>query len=236
MSYAPLHGPLGRFPGRPPRGPVRASWCRPSADAVEPPAHARQSRRRGRRSGPVPRTGPDRTRCGRRRRRCARPRPRRSITLPGASNALTELDGRVSLLNPVWYAGSFVIGALAGALGDRTSLGFIAETERQVESHLQRPLGSIAAGRRAQPRHPRANAARRDRAWRNGSLGRQCGRVSRCARRHAPDVAVDDSRLVLADDPYCLRFRDLCNKRWRQNGRFHDHQIWERPWKKWQKP
>src|SRR5580658_3211514 len=50
---------------------------------------------------------------------------------------LSELDGRTSLLNPLWYAGSFAIGALAGVLGDRTSLGFITETEKQVESHLR---------------------------------------------------------------------------------------------------
>ena len=50
---------------------------------------------------------------------------------------LSELHGRTSLLNPLWYAGSFAIGAVAGAFGDRTSLGFITETERQVESHLQ---------------------------------------------------------------------------------------------------
>jgi 3-demethoxyubiquinol 3-hydroxylase len=49
---------------------------------------------------------------------------------------LRELHGRTSLLNPLWYAGSFAIGAFAGALGDRTSLGFVAETERQVEAHL----------------------------------------------------------------------------------------------------
>jgi len=50
---------------------------------------------------------------------------------------LGELDGRSSVLNPLWYAGSFAIGALAGAFGDRASLGFIAETEKQVESHLK---------------------------------------------------------------------------------------------------
>jgi ubiquinone biosynthesis monooxygenase Coq7 len=49
---------------------------------------------------------------------------------------LDQLGGRTSLLNPLWYLGSFAIGALAGALGDRTSLGFISETEKQVESHL----------------------------------------------------------------------------------------------------
>jgi ubiquinone biosynthesis monooxygenase Coq7 len=50
---------------------------------------------------------------------------------------LRELRGRTSLLNPLWYAGSFAIGALAGALGRSTNLGFVAETERQVEAHLR---------------------------------------------------------------------------------------------------
>lgn len=50
---------------------------------------------------------------------------------------LEELQARPSLLNPLWYAGAFGIGLLAGRLGDRTSLGFVVETERQVESHLQ---------------------------------------------------------------------------------------------------
>ncbi len=49
---------------------------------------------------------------------------------------LNELGARPSLLNPLWYAGSFGIGLLAGRLGDRVSLGFVVETERQVEAHL----------------------------------------------------------------------------------------------------
>jgi 3-demethoxyubiquinol 3-hydroxylase len=49
---------------------------------------------------------------------------------------LKELDSRPSLLNPLWYAGSFAIGAAAALLGDRMSLGFVVETERQVEGHL----------------------------------------------------------------------------------------------------
>jgi ubiquinone biosynthesis monooxygenase Coq7 len=49
---------------------------------------------------------------------------------------LDELGSRPSLLNPLWYGGSVTIGALAGLFGDRTSLGFMAETERQVEGHL----------------------------------------------------------------------------------------------------
>ena len=49
---------------------------------------------------------------------------------------LTELSSQKSLLNPVWYAGSFAIGAIAGLLGDKWSLGFVAETEHQVIKHL----------------------------------------------------------------------------------------------------
>jgi ubiquinone biosynthesis monooxygenase Coq7 len=61
---------------------------------------------------------------------------------------LKELNGRTSLLNPLWYAGSWAIGALAGALGDRISLGFIRETERQVESHLRGHLDRLPAADR----------------------------------------------------------------------------------------
>ncbi len=49
---------------------------------------------------------------------------------------LRELDDRPSLLNPLWYAGSFAIGTLAGIAGDAVNLGFVVETERQVEEHL----------------------------------------------------------------------------------------------------
>ena len=49
---------------------------------------------------------------------------------------LAALGDRASLLNPVWYAGSFAIGVAAGLAGDRANLGFVAETERQVEEHL----------------------------------------------------------------------------------------------------
>jgi 3-demethoxyubiquinol 3-hydroxylase len=57
---------------------------------------------------------------------------------------LLELNGRTSVLNPLWYAGSFAIGALAGSFGDRVSLGFVAETERQVESHLRGHMQHMA--------------------------------------------------------------------------------------------
>jgi ubiquinone biosynthesis monooxygenase Coq7 len=56
--------------------------------------------------------------------------------LAWSAERIRELGGRPSLLNPIWYAGSFAIGALAGAMGDRWNLAFLAETERQVEEHL----------------------------------------------------------------------------------------------------
>jgi ubiquinone biosynthesis monooxygenase Coq7 len=59
---------------------------------------------------------------------------------------LRELNGRTSMLNPLWYAGSFAIGALAGALDRSTGLGFVAETERQVESHLRGHMQRLGGG------------------------------------------------------------------------------------------
>lgn len=56
---------------------------------------------------------------------------------------LSELQDHPSRLDPLWYAGSFAIGAAAGLLGDRQSLGFVAETERQVERHLDGHLEQL---------------------------------------------------------------------------------------------
>jgi ubiquinone biosynthesis monooxygenase Coq7 len=58
---------------------------------------------------------------------------------------LKELDSRPSHLNPVWYGGAFAIGATSGILGDRWSLGFIEETERQVVQHLTEHLDRLPA-------------------------------------------------------------------------------------------
>lgn len=58
---------------------------------------------------------------------------------------LYELDSRPSLLNPVWYGGSLLLGALAGLAGDKVSLGFVAETERQVSAHLYKHLQALPA-------------------------------------------------------------------------------------------
>ena len=58
---------------------------------------------------------------------------------------VNELGGHVSYLNPLWYAGSFAIGAAAGILGDKWSLGFVAETEKQVIKHLDGHLQTMSA-------------------------------------------------------------------------------------------
>jgi 3-demethoxyubiquinol 3-hydroxylase len=63
--------------------------------------------------------------------------------LAWSAERIRELGGRPSLLNPLWYAGSFAIGAVAGVLGDRWNLAFLAETERQVEEHLTGHLESL---------------------------------------------------------------------------------------------
>lgn len=56
---------------------------------------------------------------------------------------IAELGGRKSLLNPLWYTGAWLIGVAAGRAGDPVSLGFLAETERQVEAHLDGHLGRL---------------------------------------------------------------------------------------------
>jgi 3-demethoxyubiquinol 3-hydroxylase len=58
---------------------------------------------------------------------------------------IAELGGRVSYLNPIWYAGSFALGAAAALMGDKTSLSFVLETERQVEAHLAGHLEKLPA-------------------------------------------------------------------------------------------
>lgn len=59
---------------------------------------------------------------------------------------LAELGSRPSLLNPLWYAGAYAIGVGAGLVGDRVSLGFVVETERQVEAHLGEHLETLPPG------------------------------------------------------------------------------------------
>jgi ubiquinone biosynthesis monooxygenase Coq7 len=63
--------------------------------------------------------------------------------LAWCASRLDDLGDRKSLLNPLWYAGSFAMGAAAGLAGDKWSLGFVVETERQVEDHLDEHLEQI---------------------------------------------------------------------------------------------
>jgi 3-demethoxyubiquinol 3-hydroxylase len=65
--------------------------------------------------------------------------------LAWTSRRLQALDARPSVLNPLWYAGALAIGLAAGRFGDRVSLGFMAETERQVEKHLDSHLSELPA-------------------------------------------------------------------------------------------
>ena len=62
------------------------------------------------------------------------------------ASRICELDGRTSLLNPLWWGGAFGIGLMAGLAGDKWSLGFVVETERQVEAHLVSHLERLPRG------------------------------------------------------------------------------------------
>lgn len=66
--------------------------------------------------------------------------------LAWCAQRLTELDDRPSVLNPLWYAGSYAIGMAAGLAGDGYNLGFVVETERQVEAHLEDHLRQLPEG------------------------------------------------------------------------------------------
>lgn len=66
--------------------------------------------------------------------------------LQWTKNRLDELGGHTSLFNPLWYGGSFAIGAFAGAIGDKWNLGFLAETEHQVVKHLESHLDKLPGG------------------------------------------------------------------------------------------
>jgi len=65
--------------------------------------------------------------------------------LAWCESRINELGGRTSILNPLWYIGSFSIGALAGAIGDKWNLGFLEETEQQVSAHLSGHLEQLPA-------------------------------------------------------------------------------------------
>ena len=85
---------------------------------------------------------------------------------------LAELNDRTSLANPLWYAGSFTIGLIAGIGGDRTNLAFVVETERQVEEHLTGHMDRLPPG----DKKSRAIvAAMRDDEARHGATARDAG-------------------------------------------------------------
>ncbi|WP_431260541.1 2-polyprenyl-3-methyl-6-methoxy-1,4-benzoquinone monooxygenase [Roseateles chitinivorans] len=69
--------------------------------------------------------------------------------LAWCAGRLQALNDRPSLLNPLWYGGAFAIGAVAGLIGDQVSLGFVIETERQVEAHLASHLERLPEGDRS---------------------------------------------------------------------------------------
>jgi ubiquinone biosynthesis monooxygenase Coq7 len=85
---------------------------------------------------------------------------------------IAELGERPSLVNPLWYAGSFAIGLAAGITGDRTNLGFVVETERQVEEHLTGHMDRLPEG---DVRSRAIVAAMRDDEIRHGAAARDAG-------------------------------------------------------------
>jgi ubiquinone biosynthesis monooxygenase Coq7 len=95
--------------------------------------------------------------------------------LAWTAERLRELGARPSLLNPVWYAGSFALGALAGRFGDPVSLGFVAETEAQVERHLDDQISKLPP---ADSRSRAILAAMRDDEIRHGNDARLAGGIT----------------------------------------------------------
>jgi len=85
---------------------------------------------------------------------------------------LAELGDRASLLNPLWYAGSFAIGVAAGFVGDRVNLGFVVETERQVEEHLTGHMERLPA---ADARSRAIVEQMRDDEARHGAMAQAAG-------------------------------------------------------------
>ncbi len=106
---------------------------------------------------------------------------------------LEQLGARTSLLNPLWYAGSFGIGLVAGLAGDRWSLGFVVETERQVEQHLAGHLDRLPPDDAPSRAIVRADEARRGRARNGGRTERRRITARAGQTRDAPCGACDDA-------------------------------------------
>lgn len=103
---------------------------------------------------------------------------------------LAEFGKRTSLLNPLWYAGAFAIGTIAGIAGDRINLGFVVETERQVEEHLGSHMDSLPAG---DAKSRAVVLQMRDDEVRHGAMAQEAGALPlplpvRGAMRMAADV------------------------------------------------
>ena len=94
--------------------------------------------------------------------------------LAWTQSRLIELNDRPSLLIPVWYAGSFAIGVAAGLAGDRVNLGFVVETERQVEEHLTGHMESLPA---ADAKSRAIVEQMRDDEARHGAMARTAGGI-----------------------------------------------------------
>jgi ubiquinone biosynthesis monooxygenase Coq7 len=94
--------------------------------------------------------------------------------LAWCAERLDDLGGRESLLGPFWFAGSALIGAAAGVFGDRRSLGFVAETERQVEAHIADHLQRLPA---ADTKSAAILRRMRDDEARHGTLAQLAGGV-----------------------------------------------------------
>ena len=111
---------------------------------------------------------------------------------------LGQLGDRPSLLNPIWYAGAFALGLLAGRFGDRASLGFVVETERQVEQHLaghleRLPQADLAS--RAIVAQMQADEARHA-TWAESAGGMPLPRPVRAAMRAAAKVMTTTAYFV----------------------------------------
>ncbi|MGH8798735.1 MAG: 2-polyprenyl-3-methyl-6-methoxy-1,4-benzoquinone monooxygenase [Casimicrobiaceae bacterium] len=92
--------------------------------------------------------------------------------LAWTQDRLAELGDRASLANPLWYLGSFAIGLAAGLAGDRSNLGFVVETERQVEEHLSSHIDRLPVG---DARSRAIVAAMRDDEIRHGTAASEAG-------------------------------------------------------------
>ena len=106
------------------------------------------------------------------RRQLARAAREEEEHLAWTQQRLAELNDRPSLLNPLWYAGSFAIGLAAGVTGDRANLGFVVETERQVEEHLTGHMDRLPPG---DVKSRAIVAAMRDDEMRHGAAARDAG-------------------------------------------------------------